>query len=165
MFTLGCLVEAPVESPCPPQSSTNVHRSEAMAGILEAHELPQVCFGPFRPSVIVETGQIWMDQALPVREGAARLAHLLEHDAAPPIVPGEGCLSGAIEAEVQALSTELAWRQKLAVDYPVWTLDFEAQWRESPDDELIRAYLYQHPEGGGGIAPVLKDYEARCDDH
>ena len=135
-----------------------------MREILALPELPSICFGPFRPSVISETGQVWMDQALPIREGAARLAHLLEHEMEPPVMPGADCLAGAMEAEVHALSTELAWRQKLEVDNPVWPLAIESQWRESPDDELIRSYLHEHPEGGGGFAPVLQDYKTRCGD-
>ena len=91
-----------------------------MADLIGSAEEPEICFGEHRPSVVLESGQIWMDQALPLREGAARLAHLQNHIQVPTLVPGEDCLDRALEREVQALEIELQWRLDLAVNSPFW---------------------------------------------
>jgi hypothetical protein len=134
-----------------------------MADLIGSIEEPEICFGEHRPSVVLESGQIWMDQALPLREGAARLAHLQRHIQVPTLVPGEDCLDRALEREVEALEIELQWRLDLAVNSAFWTYEFEEQWRESKDPEGILRFIWAHPDGGGGIPPLLRDYLTRCE--
>jgi hypothetical protein len=133
-----------------------------MADLIGSTEHPEICFGEHRPSVVLESGQIWMDQALPLREGAARLAHLQHHIQYPTLVPGEDCLDGALSREVEALEIELRWRLQLAVDSPFWSYEFEEAWRSGQDSEAILRFIWAHPDGGGGIPPLLRDYLSRC---
>jgi hypothetical protein len=133
-----------------------------MAVLIDLQPTPEICFGAHRPSVVLESGQIWMDQSLPIREGAARLAHMQHHILEPPIVSGEDCLSHAMEQEVKALELELQWRLEFEVSEPFWPYEFEAGWRENRDTDLLLRFLHTHPDGGGGIAPLLRDYQARC---
>lgn len=133
-----------------------------MATLIDLADPPPVCFGPHRPSVISD-GVAWMDHALPLAEGAARLAHLALHVASPPVVKGLECVDLAIERETKALHAELEWRWALEVDTPVWPYAFEAEWRDSGGDPaVVGRYIRAHPDGGGGVAPLVRNYGEQC---
>lgn len=178
LLAVGCGEEAPVAPapppPCPegfvraPSRTLRIHRrlestEEGRQLVREAAQA-SVCYGAVAPSVVTQEHALLIDERLGDDEAAARFAHLLMHVAhgSPLRLEGSGdCeakVAAALAAEGRALAAEVRLRDVFGVREPVGALPFE-----EADAEAIAIWLHAHPDGADGVAPLARDYLARCE--
>ena len=115
----------------------------------------EVCFSD-RSGLIGET--VVLDASRSDEALAARATHLERHKVGQPR-PGPGCEARWLEMEVEGWRAELQVR--LVLGEPA-ELPFEAAWRRSLSDDVIRTWLIENPHGGGEIDGLMAGYAARC---
>ena len=161
-YWMACAA-SPHDSTCPALFVSDKYRTASMQALLEDTSDVKICYGPQRPSVLLPSGTILMDHAIPIREGAARLAHMDHHRQAAPVQPGAHCLEQSIRLEAEAFHVELQWRQKLNLVRPVWRYAFESQWRQASHPvAFLEDFIWAHPDGATGLAPLVRDYRQQC---
>lgn len=159
---IACDSSLPLSN-CPAPFVANEYRTEAMQDLLSDDSIEQVCYGLHRPSVILPSGMVLMDHSLPIKEGAARLAHFGHHLNLSPVEYGPECVERAIQREAEAFQVELQWRERLEIRHSVWAYEFEAGWREAEEPvQFLENFIQTHPEGAIGLSPLVDDYTKQC---
>ncbi len=155
---------------CPSGMRMDPTRTEQMRGQLvkirrDAPRRVRVCWGDVRPSVFLDGGVLHLDERLGPAEAAARVDHLLEHEAYTPPPSGEGCVEGWIRHEAQAMVRELEARASLGLSGGVLVYPFEAEVMAAGADERaarVERWLWDHPDGGGDVDGLVTGYTRRC---
>lgn len=128
-----------------------------------------LCFGTGIEPGVTPDGVIRLDAGASDIEAAARAAHLALHAARGSLLAGPppgGCrawLGQAIDEEAEAHALELRVLDRGGAIAP-WP--FAAYARKASEGEqvrLIRRWLIDHPDGGGGIPGLVRAYAARCE--
>lgn len=128
-----------------------------------------ICFGRDVEPAMRDDGVIQLDPRMPEIESAARVAHLFVHareESALRRAPRRDCarwVSEALDEEADAHAIEMELLHAAGAR-ATWPFAEEAMRAEgSARRAVIRAWIADHPDGGGGIPPLARAYAARCE--
>lgn len=169
----------PVLPACPPNLAVDSVREKAIlarlsgdadaSAILGGGAGVVICFGTGVEAAVTQDRVIQIDRRLPEIEAAARVLHLALHmREGSPLVgpPGVDCarwLTAAMDEEARAYAMELQILDKAGVR-PTWPFVEEARGAVAGDRaRVIGRWLWDHPDGGGGVPGLAKGYAARCE--
>lgn len=141
-------------TPTCPEGSPDPRRLARIQAL--APSVQAACFGD-RSGLVGDA--VVLDKAASDEDLAARAVHLSLHARAEQPAPGAECEAQWLEFEVTGWSAELSQRKRQ--DLPA-TFPFEAAWRQTGSDDVIRRWLVENPDGGGGVDGLMAGYAQRC---
>jgi hypothetical protein len=176
---LALLAACRAAPPCPAGERADGARADRVRALLAttaagrglASRTYAICFTSSESAL--HPHRVTLDDDAGDAENAARLGHLLLHAIDPPLPErlerGHRCeelVRAAIEAEARGYALELELRRALALARPRHAYRFErAFWEAAPARRhaVLRAHLWAHPDGGGGVPGLVSAYSRRCE--